>query len=548
MSRLKHARRLAALLALVGLSVAAVALADTVTVNDVVTGGDATKNVGETGTVKFVMTNTNGDGGANGCNTAGANPVTFNVTSSQSTKVSLDSSTITFPGCDEANAQTVGYTAVAEGSSVISVSYASGGKTGTQTASAYGTSDTMTVTVTSPNAAPTVPGTPTLDSLSSTPNQGIFGLTWAASTDPDEDSVTYQLQHQDADDSAYSDVTGATALTSNSFSFTESAAEAEGTWTYKVRASDGALQSAYSGASSQIKVDKTGPSAPTAAFDRSPEDASGNWFKDTVTVSYSGSTDGALLDGSAGSGVASHGTSQTFSTSNTHSYSGTATDNAGNSSAATTGSVKVDATNPSVSLSGCPTGPVIAGSTQSVTVSASDAHSGLASDSVQNGASVTLDTSSIGPAMASVTAKDKVGHTTTSAPCNYSVAYGFVGFLAPINGDAVNSGKTGRTYPIKWRLNRDDGTGNLVPISDADALALVGQMSAGQSSVSCGSLIGPSDALEEATTGSTALRYDSVDDQFIYNYKAPSTAGCYVFGIRKHDGATTKQVQFNFTR
>ena len=104
-------------------------------------------------------------------------------------------------------------------------------------------------------------------------------------------------------------------------------------------------------------------------------------------------------------------------------------------------------------------------SAQSVTVSASDAHSGLASDSVQNGASVTLDTSSIGPAMASVTAKDKVGHTTTSAPCNYSVAYGFVGFLAPINGDAVNSGKTGRTYPIKWRLNRDDGTGNLVPIS-----------------------------------------------------------------------------------
>jgi uncharacterized protein YjdB len=118
-----------------------------------------------------VMTNTNGDGGANGCNTAGGNPVTFNVSSSQPTKVSLDSSTITFPGCEEANAQTVGYTAVAEGSSVISVSYASGGKTGTETSSAYGTSDTMTVTVNSPNAAPNVPGAPALDSLSSTPTR-----------------------------------------------------------------------------------------------------------------------------------------------------------------------------------------------------------------------------------------------------------------------------------------------------------------------------------------------------------------------------------------
>ena len=449
----------------------------------------------------------------------------------------------------------------ASGAGSATIKYRASGTASNDTATTervHTVSDTMTVSwaAGSCNEPPPTPGTPTLASGSSSPNQGVFGLAWDASTDPDEDPVTYQLQHKDANDVAYSDVTGATALTSNSFSFTSSAPEIpEGTWTYRVRASDGTLQSAYSGGSGPIKVDRTGPSAPTASFDRTPEDTDGDWFKDTVTVSYSGSTDGLLPDLSAGSGVASHGTAQTFgvggvapfNTSGTHSYSGTATDNAGNSSDPTTGTVKVDATNPSVSISGCPSGPVIAGSSQSATVSASDDHSGLATDSVQNGASVTLDTSSIGSGSATVTAKDKVGRTA-QATCNYSVAYGFVGFLAPINGDAVNAGKTGRTYPIKWRLNRYDTAGNLVLISDAEALALVGQMSAGQSSVSCGSLIGPSDALEEVTTGSTALRYDSVDDQFIYNYKAPSVAGCYAFGIRKHDGVTTKQVNFNFTR
>jgi hypothetical protein len=471
--------------------------------------------------------------------TAGGNTITLPMGWATSTNGTLSDSITS----------TVKIHPTAEGAGSATITYSATG-TGTDNQPLTRTRDTavqVSWTAGSCNQPPPTPGAPTLDSASTSPNQGVFGLTWAASTDPDGDPVSYRLEHKDNDDAGYAAVTGATALGINAFSFTSAAREAEGTWAYRVQASDGTLQSAYSGDSGAIKVDRSGPSAPTASFDRASEDTAGGWFKDTVTVSYSNSTDGLLADGSAGSGVASNGTSQTFITSATHTYSGTATDNAGNSSAATTGAVKVDATNPSVSISGCPTGPVIAGSSQSVTVSASDAHSDLASDSVQNGATVTLDTSLIGPGSTSVTAKDKVGHTA-QATCNYSVAYAFAGFLAPINGQAVNAGKTGRTYPIKWQLKRDDGGGNLVLISDAEALALVGQMSAGQSSVQCGSLIGPSDALEEATTGSTVLRYDSVDDQFIYNYKAPSTVGCYVFGIRKHDGATTKQVQFNFTR
>jgi hypothetical protein len=34
----------------------------------------------------------------------------------------------------------------------------------------------------------------------------------------------------------------------------------------------------------------------------------------------------------------------------------------------------------------------------------------------------------------------------------------------------------------------------------------------------------------------------------VYNYKAPSTTGCYILGVRNADGANTKQVNFTFTR
>jgi hypothetical protein len=74
-------------------------------------------------------------------------------------------------------------------------------------------------------------------------------------------------------------------------------------------------------------------------------------------------------------------------------------------------------------------------------------------------------------------------------------------------------------------------------------------MSAGQKQVSCSSFsLMPEDLLEESSTGATSLRYDAGADQFIYNYKAPSTTGCYVLGIRMADGHNTKQVNFTFTR
>jgi hypothetical protein len=89
--------------------------------------------------------------------------------------------------------------------------------------------------------------------------------------------------------------------------------------------------------------------------------------------------------------------------------------------------------------------------------------------------------------------------------------------------------------------------GVLQPISDTAAQNLVASMSGVAKKADC-SAFSTSDDLEEYTAGNTALRYDATSDQFIYNYKAPSTTGCYTFAIKYADGVHVKQANFNFTK
>ncbi len=193
------------------------------------------------------------------------------------------------------------------------------------------------------NGPPAAPGTPT---VSPTPTNGQFTVTWTAATDPNNDTLTYTLLHQNAGGGGYTPVAGGLTSTSTTFS------EGEGTWTYEVLASDGRLNGPASAASAPAVADRTAPNAPTLLPTRVAE--SGTWFKDTVTVSTIENGDPTLVDGSAGSGIDATKTTpdQTFTANGANSVTGSVTDKAGNSKSTTT-SFNVDAKAPTLSVT-CP--------------------------------------------------------------------------------------------------------------------------------------------------------------------------------------------------
>ena len=150
--------------------------------------------------------------------------------------------------------------------------------------------------------------------------------------------------------------------------------------------------------------------------------------------------------------------------------------------------------------------------------------SGIASCAGPVNSGTALDTASLGLKTFTVTATDNAGNTT-SASRSYSVIadYTFGGFAQPVDpAPTVNVGKAGRTYPVKFQLF-DLG----VPVSD---LAAVTGLT--YKSTSCDAFnVDAADALETSVTGNTALRYDATTSAFIYNWKTPSTPGCYALWL-----------------
>jgi hypothetical protein len=203
------------------------------------------------------------------------------------------------------------------------------------------------------------------------------------------------------------------------------------------------------------------------------------------------------------------------------SVSGTVADSAGNE-ASITAIVRIDQTAPVVTV-------VISAPPHVGACTTSDALSGVA---VQ--ASLTTTTANVNgiPTTTAVCsgATDLAGNSG-SATATFVAPMTFSGFLAPVDGAPfVNTGKAGRTYPIKFQLR--DAQGAFIAVLPAVT-------STTYQSVTCSSFgNAASEPLPTDTSGNSGLTYNTSANQFTYTWKTPATTGCYVFRLGFADGAT----------
>jgi hypothetical protein len=146
----------------------------------------------------------------------------------------------------------------------------------------------------------------------------------------------------------------------------------------------------------------------------------------------------------------------------------------------------------------------------------------------------------VGTKTFTVTAIDNAGNNGSNS-CTYNVIYDFMGaggFRPPINNPPVlNTAKAGSTIPVKWQL--PDGYGGV--ISDLGVVTAIQFQQVNCANISTAL----TDPVETTATGETVLRYDLMNNQYIYNWlTSKSWAGnCYVLLLSLNDG---KQYRANF--
>lgn len=146
------------------------------------------------------------------------------------------------------------------------------------------------------------------------------------------------------------------------------------------------------------------------------------------------------------------------------------------------------------------------------------------------GCVVTGYSSADGSHTLTATAEDNAGNVATLEIHYFVGPLTFQGFFHPVdNAPTVNTVKAGKVVPLKFEVFASGTEVTDVLIVD----------SVKQFKVACDPG-DPTDPVEEtiSSPGGTLLRYDDVAGQFVYNWKAPSTLGCYNVVVTLDDGST----------
>jgi hypothetical protein len=206
-------------------------------------------------------------------------------------------------------------------------------------------------------------------------------------------------------------------------------------------------------------------------------------------------------------------------------------DVAGNVSALASAALRIDRTPPSLA-------PVVSPATVALNSSAtadpgaSDTGSGLASSSCD-----AVTTATAGSRTVECRATDVAGNTTTVQVPYTVVGNRFAGFFSPVDVDAVNVAKAGRTIPLKWRVTDPAG----VPVSDLTGVSV------SVASLPC-QLSETHDLPVESAAGGSGFQ-NLGDGYYQFNWQTPKAyaGSCKTLRVDIGDGIA-RTAQFHFTR
>ncbi len=201
----------------------------------------------------------------------------------------------------------------------------------------------------------------------------------------------------------------------------------------------------------------------------------------------------------------------------------------------------VDTTDPTVAVTGFTPGQVFVYAVDALPTAGCD------TQDAGSGVATSASASSSGGPLGTVTvtcsgAVDRAGNSAAPVSESYHVRYGRSGGIGqPINPDGSSQFNQKRAVPVKFALQGDEPSGFAV-----SGFTLY------RTGVSCpGGVLPDDEAAAQPVTTSTTWRYDSVDDQYVFNASlAGTTVGkCYQYQVDLGDGgARVASATFKVTK